>query len=103
MIKTKLDFLQVKVEMMFGDTAILVQPVFCKTPEAFNAIDIITPLRLPFTLFDYNMVAANRQTAVSMPIIGIIKSTWLNVFFNYRQKSILLREEIGKVKTLPFR
>src|SRR2546423_3532842 len=49
------------------------------TPKAFNAVQVVAPLRATSLLSDNYMIAAHAQRSISVPIVRVIKTAWLGV------------------------
>lgn len=103
MIKSIFNFFQIKMEMMFRNATILIQPVFRKTPESLNSIKVIPPFWFPFLFSDYNMIPSDRQGTIGMPIISVIQASWFCMLSYYRQQrcSISRRNRKRKYSTIP--
>lgn len=101
MIKSIFNFFQVKMEMVFQNAAILIQPVFRKTPESLNSIQMIPPFWSSFFFSDYHMVASDRQRTVGMPIISVIQASWFCMPSYYRQQCYPISRRNRKRKYSP--
>src|SRR5919204_4155401 len=75
MIKAERDFTQVKVEKLLRHSTIHIEPMFSVTPKAFDAIQVVTPLRTASLFPDDDMLAAHTQRGISLPVIRVVETS----------------------------
>lgn len=86
---------------MFRNSAILIQPVFCKTPKPLNSIQMVTSFWSPFFFSNYYMIPSDRQRTVCMPIISVIQTSWFCMLSYYRQQCCSVPRRNWKRKYSP--
>src|SRR5205085_8671785 len=79
MIETERKFSQVKVEKLLWYSAIHIEPMLSITPEAFNAIEMVSSFRTASLFSDHHMMATHAQRSIGVPIIGVIQTPWFGV------------------------
>jgi len=57
----------------------MVKPVFSIRPKALGTIDMVSSFRFSRFLSDRNMVATDVEEGIRMPIIGVVKTSWLGM------------------------
>lgn len=60
--------------MMSRDSSVLIEPIFRETPEAFDAIDVMSAFGFghPFFFSNNHMVTFDRQPSIGVPVIGVV-------------------------------
>jgi len=86
-IEAERNFTQEKMEELFGQSPVVVEPVFGITPKALNAIQMVSPLRLAFLLAYDDMATPDRQGAIGVPVIGVIQAARPGGPTNERQET----------------
>ena len=74
MVKSIANFAQINVKKLFRYSAIRMKPMFGVTPESFNAVDMVPSPGFSLIFSDNNMVAANRQGNIRLPIISVVQT-----------------------------
>jgi hypothetical protein len=62
----------------------MIQPMFSIRPKAFNTINMATAFGFTFFFADHNVIASNILERLSMPVIGIVKASWLSIVSHER-------------------
>ena len=62
------------MEKLFGDSAVMIEPMFRVTPEAFDAIDMVSPSGPALVLSHDDMASSKPQGGVGVPVVGIVKT-----------------------------
>jgi hypothetical protein len=89
MVETITNLPQKKMEVFLGDSTVRIEPMFRITPEAFNAVNMLTTLR-PATIFSNdNMVTSNRQGGIGLPVIRIVQTSRPGVSSNQPEQLFL--------------
>lgn len=82
MVEAIANFGQVKVKVLTRHTTVRVQPIFGITPEAFNAIDMLAPDRAPFRLANHDMLTAQPECGIRLPLIGVVQGAFAGMGLN---------------------
>jgi len=100
-IKPPFNFLQVKMEVLPGNSTILVKPVFGKRPESFYPVEVISTFRFTL-LFSHNyMIATDWEKGVSKPVIGVVKAPWFSMVSNQGNQSVSSSTGDGESEYFP--
>lgn len=75
MVKSPFDFFEIKMEVFFWDTPVMVKPMFCIAPKSFDAIDMIPSFGSAPLFADYHMISMYIQECVGMPVIRVEKTS----------------------------
>jgi hypothetical protein len=73
MVKTKLDLFRTEMKISTGRASELVEPVLGIAPEAFNAVQVVSPFGRALVLGDDYMLAGHTQAGVSAPLIRVVE------------------------------
>lgn len=57
----------------------MVKPMLSIRPKAFDTIDMVSSFRFSLFLADRYMLATDIEESIRMPIIGVIKTSWLGM------------------------
>ena len=73
MVEAVANLAQIEVEVFAWHAAVRVQPVLGVAPEALDAVDVVTSDWPALLLADDDMVAAQLQRGVGLPLIGVVQ------------------------------
>lgn len=74
MVKSVLHFLKIHGKMVFGNTSVVVQNMFGKTPESLNAVNVVfsAPVNESFTMTDGMVFAQSFEGIVAPEGVGVV-------------------------------
>ena len=74
MIKSVLHLFKIHRKVIFGNPAVVVQNMFCKTPKSLNAVDVISRLSIDehFRVTDPMMFSETLEGVVTPKRVGVI-------------------------------
>lgn len=64
----------------------MVEPMFGITPETLNAVNVISPFWPAVFFLDDNMITAQTQRAIRVPVIGVVETSRLRVLLDEGNK-----------------
>jgi hypothetical protein len=67
------------VKDLFGDAAILRQPVLGIAPKALTAIYMISAIGMPFVFPDDHIISTHGQGGVCLPIVGVVQAAGFSI------------------------
>ena len=89
MVESPFDLFKIKMEMIFRDSTVMIQPMFGIRPKTLNPIDVVTSSGSAEFFLDDDMIPTNGKKGVSMPIIGIIQASRLRMGGHQRDQFLL--------------
>lgn len=78
------------MEKLFRHPTVVIKPMFCITPEPFNAVDMVSPLGSPFLFAHHNMVTAKSQGGIGTPVVSVVKTPWFCMLSNQLSDNTIL-------------
>ena len=79
MIETERNFRRIKMEKLLGHSPIVIKPMFRITPEAFDAINVVSSFGFPLLFSDDDMISTKSERGVSIPVVSIIQAPWFRM------------------------
>lgn len=76
MVEPPLNFFKVEMEVFFGDTPVMVEPMLCIAPKSFDTVDMIPTFWSTSLFSDHDMVSTDIQEGIGMPVIRVKKTSW---------------------------
>lgn len=67
------------MEVLFGNSPVLVKPVFSERPEPLDSVEVISTFRFTLLFSHDYMITADWEKGVGKPIIGVVETSWLGV------------------------
>ena len=102
MIESVLHLLKIHRKMIFGNTAIVVQNMFCKTPKSLNAINMI--FRLPiderFRVTDQVMFSETLERVITPKRVSVVDRT-LSCFLSDNRHKFILADVLNNSRIDP--
>ena len=89
MVKPPFDFLEIEREVHLWYSPIMVEPMFGITPESFDTIDMVPTFRPSSFFTDHDMVSADIEQGIGVPIVRIKKTPGSGMLEHQRNQTSL--------------
>lgn len=76
MVEPPLNFLEVEMEELRRNAAVVVEPGLGVAPEPFNAVEVVTTNWVPLLFLHNDMRPTNGETRVCLPAVGEEETAW---------------------------
>ena len=79
MVEPERNFTKKKMKSFSRHSTVWIEPMFCITPKAFDAVNVSSPLRSFCFLAHHDAVSSHGKRPIGMPVVGVVEAARLRV------------------------